>query len=171
MMKIKRRPASPPMVAVLGVAVFLGACVHLQAPALNLVAVELADVQLEEQHFKVRLHVENPNDRPLPIKSVSCTLQVQGVEVGEGRSTEPFTVPAKGETEFDALVTTNVAESVPSLLSRLLSSVLQHGEMPDYHVSGWVNPDIAVVPPIPFSQSGKITLPPSVLDMLQPPAT
>jgi hypothetical protein len=116
------------------------------------------------------LHVENPNDRPLPIKSVSCTLQVQGVEVGEGRSTEPFTVPAKGETEFDALVTTNIAESVPSLLPRLLSS-LQLGEMPDYRVSGWVNPDSALLPPIPFSHSDKITIPPSVLDTLQPPGS
>jgi LEA14-like dessication related protein len=171
MMVEKQRPASRPVVAVLGVAVLIGACVHLQAPTVNLVAVELADVQLEEQHFKVRLHVENPNDRPLPIKSVSCSLQVQGVEVGEGRSTESFTVPAKGETEFDALVTTNVTKSVPSLLPKLLSSVLQHGEMPDYHVSGWVNPDIALVPPIPFSHSGKITIPPTVLNTPQPPGT
>src|SRR5262249_41003519 len=114
-----QRPASR-LVAVLGVALLTGACVHLQAPAVNLVAVELADVQLDEQHFNVRLHVDNPNDRPLPIKSVSCTLQVQGVELGEGRSTAPFTVPAGGETEFDALVTTNVMKSVPSLLAKLL---------------------------------------------------
>jgi hypothetical protein len=84
---------------------------------------------------------------------------------------KPFTVPAKGETKFDALVTTNVTTSVPSLLPKLLSSVLQHGELPDYHVSGWVNPDIALVPPIPFSHSGRITIPQSVLDALQPPGT
>jgi len=171
MMKEEQRPVSRPVVAALGVAVLLAACVHLQAPTIDLVAVELADVQLEEQHFKVRLHVENPNDRPLPVKSISCRLQVQGVEVGEGRSTEPFTVPANGETEFDALVTTNVTKSVPSLLPRLLSSVLQHGQMPDYEVSGWVNPDIALVPPIPFSHSGTITIPQSVLDTSQPPQT
>jgi hypothetical protein len=144
------------------------ACVHLQAPAIDLVAVELGEVQLQEQNFKVRLHVANPNDRALPIKSVSCTLRIQGVEVGEGKSTEPFIVPANGEAEFDALVTTNVLQSVPSLLPKLLSSV-QQGGMPDYAVSGWVNPDIAVVPPIPFSHSGKITIPDSVLNNLQPP--
>jgi hypothetical protein len=41
--------------------------------------------------------------------------------------------------------------------------------MPDYQVSGWVNPDIALVPPIPFSHSGKITIPESVLNTPQPP--
>ncbi|MBS0578231.1 MAG: LEA type 2 family protein [Proteobacteria bacterium] len=134
---------------------------------MKLVAVELTGVQLQEQNFKVRLHVDNPNDRPLPIKSISCTLQIQGVQVGEGKSTEPFTVPAHGEAAFDALVTTNVIQSFPSLLPRLLSSV-QQGGMPDYVVSGWVNPDLAVVPPIPFSHSGKIEIPASVLS-LQPP--
>jgi LEA14-like dessication related protein len=167
----KRCRPSRHVVAVLGLAMLMGACVHLQAPAVNLVAVELADVQLDEQHFKVRLHVENPNDRPLPIKSVSCTLQVEGVEVGEGRSAGPFIVPAGGEADFDALVTTNVTQSLPSLLPRLLSIVLQNGEMPAYHVSGWVNPDIALVPPIPFSHSGKIAIPPSVLNLPLSPGT
>jgi len=171
MMGKKQPPAFRPVVAVVGAALLSSACVHLQAPTVNLVAVELADVQLEEQHFKVRLHVENPNDRPLPIKSISCTLQVQNVKVGEGRSTEPFVVPASGEAEFDALVATNVTKSVPSLLPRLLSSVLQRGEMPDYEVSCWVNPDITLVPPVPFSHSGKITIPQSILNPPQPPET
>jgi len=168
-MRARGQRSASRLVAVLGVALLTGACVHLQAPAVNLVAVELADVQLDEQHFNVRLHVDNPNDRPLPIKSVSCTLQVQGVELGEGRSTAPFTVPAGGETEFDALVTTNVMKSVPSLLAKLLLTLQQQGDLPDYRVSGWVNPDIALVPPIPFSHSGKITIPPSVLNTPQPP--
>lgn len=166
-MKGKQRPAFRLVVLIVGVAVLLCACVHLQPPAINLIAVELGEVQLQEQNFKVRLHVDNPNDRELPIKSVSCRLKVQGVEVGEGKSTQPFTVPAHGETEFDALVTTNVLQSVPALLPKLLSSV-QQGGMPDYVVSGWVNPDIAIVPPIPFSYSGKITIPESALN-LQPP--
>jgi hypothetical protein len=37
MMVEKQRPASRPVVAVLGVAVLIGACVHLQAPTVNLV--------------------------------------------------------------------------------------------------------------------------------------
>jgi LEA14-like dessication related protein len=138
-------------------AILLGSCavMHLQAPAVSLTSVELTDVQLDQQQFTVHLHVQNPNDRPLPIKSVSCTLEVEGVEVGQGKSTGPFTVPANGESDVEMLVTTNFATSVPNLLLRVVRSK----DLPKYHLSGWVNPDIALLPPIPFSKSDQITIP------------
>ena len=140
-----------------GVAVLLGACavMHLQAPDITPTAVELVDVALDQQRFKVTLHVQNPNDRALPIKSVKVALEIEGVEVGRGESTEPFNVPAHGETDFDMIVTTNVASSLPDLLVR----VVRGGKLPSYRLSGTVNPDIAYLPPIPFSKSGQITLP------------
>jgi LEA14-like dessication related protein len=140
--------------ASVGLAGLLAGCAltQLQAPAINPLSVELTDVQINEQRFTVRLDVQNPNDRPLPIKSASCTLEIQGVNVGRGESTQPFSVPAHGNTEVDMLVTTNLLNSVPELFGR----VLQHGTMPDYRFSGWINPDIALLPPIPFSRSGQI---------------
>jgi LEA14-like dessication related protein len=138
-------------------AIVLGACsvMHLQSPAITLTSVELTDVQIDQQQFMVQLHVQNPNDRPLPIKSVSCTLQVGGVDVGQGKSTGAFTVPANGDSDVDMVVTTNLASSVPNLLMR----VVQRKDLPEYHLSGWVNPDIALLPPIPFSKSDRITIP------------
>ena len=140
-----------------GVAVLLSACavMHLQAPDITPTAVELVDVALDQQRFKVTLHVQNPNDRALPIKSVKVALEIEGVEVGRGESTEPFNVPAHGETDFDMIVTTNVASSLPDLLVR----VVRGGKLPSYRISGTVNPDIAYLPPIPFWKSGQITLP------------
>ena len=142
-----------------GVAVLLGACavMHLQAPDITPTAVELVDVALDQQRFKVTLHVQNPNDRALPIKSVKVALEIEGVEVGRGESTEPFNVPAHGETDFDMIVTTNVASSLPDLLVR----VVRGGKLPSYRLSGTVNPDIAYLPPIPFGKSGQIELPSS----------
>jgi LEA14-like dessication related protein len=135
----------------------LGSCavMQLQAPAISLTSVELTAVQIDQQQFNVHLHVQNPNDRPLAIKSVSCTLEVGGVDVGQGKSTGPFTVPANGDSDVEMLVTTNLASSVPNLLLR----VVQHKELPEYHLSGWVNPDNALLPPIPFSKSDRITIP------------
>ena len=147
----------------IGLAVLSSGCAlsKLQAPAITPLSVELTDVQVNEQNFKVRLDVQNPNDRPLPIKSATCTLEIQGVNVGKGESAAPFTVPAHGDIEVDLLVTTNLLVSVPDLFQRLFQRVLQQGTLPDYHFSGWINPDIALVPPIPFSKSGQITLPKS----------
>jgi LEA14-like dessication related protein len=143
--------------AAAGLTVLVAGCslTHLQTPDITLVSAELTDVQIQEQHFKVRLHVHNPNDRPLPIKSVNCTLQLEGVEVGQGASVEPFTVPANGDSDFDLRVTTSFATSMPGLLRH----VVQRGELPEYHLSGSVNPDSHLLPPIPFAKSGRIALP------------
>ena len=127
---------------------------HFQAPAVTPTAVELVEAELFEQRFKVQLHVQNPNDRALPIKSLSCSLEIEGVEVGKGESAGAFNVPAQGESDFDMIVTTNLATSVPNLLMR----VVQRGDLPTYRLSGWVNPDIGLLPPIPFSKSGQVTV-------------
>jgi LEA14-like dessication related protein len=140
-----------------GIALLLGGCAltRLQAPTITPESVELTDAQINRQQFTVQLHVQNPNDRDLPIKSVSCTLEVEGVDVGEGHSTQPFSVPAHGETDFDMVVTTNFAASVPDLLRRVFAG----GDLPKYRFSGWVNPDISLLPPIPFSKSGQLSIP------------
>jgi hypothetical protein len=53
------------------------------------------------------------------------------------------------------VVTTNLAKTVPDLLLR----IARRGQLPSYRLSGTVNPDITLLPPIPFSKSGQITLP------------
>lgn len=145
------------LLALSGPAIVVGACslMHMQAPDVTPTSVEVMDVQLTEQRFKVGLHLQNPNDRSLPIKSAKCALQIQGVEVGRGETTQPFNVPAHGESDVDMIVTTNVAGSVPNLVTRLFTA----GELPSYRISGSVNPDISWIPPIPFSKSGQLKLP------------
>jgi len=142
--------------AAVAVTVLLESCAltQLKAPTITPESVEVTDLQIGAQRFKVRLDVQNPNDRPLPIRSVSCTLAIAGVDVGKGESAQPFSVPANGDTEFDLLVETDLASSVPDLLRRIFAA----GEAPRYSFSGWVNPDIAFLPPIPFSKSGQLDL-------------
>ena len=145
-------------------AVLLSACVttHLQAPEVTPTAVELTDVQINKQTFKVTLHVQNPNDRALPVKWAKCALEVEGVEVGRGETSVPFNIPAHGEGDIDMIVTTNLATSVPNLaasIPNLAMRLLGGGDMPSYRLSGTVNPDIAWLPPIPFAKSGQINIP------------
>lgn len=149
--------ASAKLSQAVGVTLLLGGCAltNLRAPTVTPQAVELTDVQLDEQQFRVQLHVQNPNDRALPIKSVSCTLQVEGVDVGKGQSAQPFSVPAHGDTDFEMVVTTNLVATVPNLLRRIITG----GDLPKYQFSGWINPDITLLPPIPFSKSGQLAIP------------
>jgi LEA14-like dessication related protein len=154
MIAARRWPSLRRHAAQSGLALLVAACaaVNFKAPQITPTTVELMDAQVLEQRFKVHLHVQNPNDRPLPIKSVSCTLEVSGVDVGHGESDAPFTIPANGDGDFDMIVTTNLASSMPNLLLRLA----QGKELPTYRLSGKVNPDIRFMPPIPFEKSGQI---------------
>src|ERR1700679_997755 len=73
----------------------------LEAPQLSVVGVELQKGALWQQKLKVRMHVDNPNDRVLPIKGITYTLDVNGQEFAHGESAASFVVPSLGEAEFD----------------------------------------------------------------------
>ena len=70
------------ILSVSGVALTLAGCSlfvpKLQTPRLSVVGVELQKGAIWQQKLKVRMHVENPNDRELPIKGITYTLDVNG---------------------------------------------------------------------------------------------
>src|SRR5262249_49778317 len=89
----------------------------LEMPALSIVGVELERGDLFEQHLKVRMRVDNPNARELPVKGLSYTLEIGGEQLAHGESAASFTVPARGEADFDMSVTANMAGAFVRLLS------------------------------------------------------
>ena len=56
----------------------------LEAPDLSIVNVELMESTLFEQRVRVRMRVQNPNDRALPVRGLSYTLEVDGKELAWG---------------------------------------------------------------------------------------
>ena len=81
----------------------------LEAPRLSIVNIELLKSDLLQQQLRVRMRVQNPNDRALPIRSITYSIEVAGEEFAHGDSDRNFIVPALGETEFDVNVTANAA--------------------------------------------------------------
>src|SRR5689334_18087462 len=104
----------------------------LETPKLSVVNVELQKSDLWEQRLKVRMRVENPNDRPIPVKGLTVALDVQDQEIAHGVSGAAFNVPALGEAEFDMNMTANMAGA----LLKLLGSSNQLGDSIDYHIKG-----------------------------------
>ena len=93
-------------------AALLGACAlapQLQTPHLSVTEVQLVGSDLWQQRLRVRMHVQNPNDRAIAVKGLEYTLEVEGQQFASGESAASFTVPALGETDFDMNVTTNLA--------------------------------------------------------------
>ena len=125
----------------------------LTTPTLTIVGVQLEGSDLLTQHLKVRVHVQNPNDRTLPVKGIEYTLDVDGQPFATGDSAASFVVPPLGEAEFDMNVTTNVAGTLMRLLARPDASA----NVP-YRLTGKISLSRGWLQSIPFEQHGTFRL-------------
>ena len=137
------------LLALSGCALFVP---KLQEPHLSVVGIELQKGSLWQQKLRMRMHVDNPNDRVLPIKGITYTLDVNGQEFAHGESAASFVVPPLGEAEFDMNMTANMAGTIISLLS--------HGNDPnvEYHLAGKISLSHGWLHSVPFDQRGTFKL-------------
>lgn len=129
------------------------AATHLQKPQLQVVNVQMLGGNLLQQQLRVRMHVQNPNDRELQVRGITYELEVAGEKFAHGTSDSDFLVPARGETEFDVNVTANAAAAVLKVLgsSAKLDDVA-------YRVVGKVQLASGLLRTIPFEHQGRMKL-------------
>ena len=143
----------------LAASAMLGGCSlfvpKFETPQLSVVNVELQKADLWEQRMKVRLRVVNPNDRPIPVKGLTCALEVAGEELAHGVSGASFNVPALGEAEFDMNMTANMAGALIKFLGKGNDAV---GDEVDYRVTGKISLSEGLLRSIPFEDRGKFKL-------------
>jgi LEA14-like dessication related protein len=143
-------------VSLLLVAVALSGCAlivpRLQTPRLSIVDVEVRKANLLEQELRVRMRVENPNDRSLPVQGLSYTVYLGGQEFATGVSDASFIVPALGTAEFNMDVTANAAGALFAILNQ------PRGRGIDYRMKGRVELTHGWLRSIPFEESGTFTL-------------
>jgi len=125
----------------------------LVAPRLSLVGVQMLSTDMFAQKFKVRVLVQNPNDLDLPVRGIEYQIIMMGDSFADGTSSDVFLLPARGEAEFDMLVTTNFVSSFGRLLSRVGGGKLENIE---YEISGKVFVDKGVLRRIPFNHRGTV---------------
>ena len=121
-----------------------------EPPHLYLVGVEVKDATLAEQHFRVRMRVQNPNDRALPVRGIDYTLRLGDDDFGTGSSVSAFTVPPRGEAEFELMMTTNLASTLWKVLPRLKDPA----HPLEYRLVGKVSTDLPFLHTIPFDERG-----------------
>ena len=93
---------------------------------------------LLQQKFAVKLDIQNPNDRALPVHGLHVELNVSGQQIASGVSDHAFMVPAFGESEFDMTITANVALALLQLSDKLN----QHAKSIDYELTGAASLDL-----------------------------
>lgn len=121
-----------------------------EAPKLTVISMKVQSADIFSQRMAVRMRVQNPNDRELPIKSISYTIEVNNAEFAQGLSDTPFVVPAMGEADFDVQITTNLANALTQLFGRRGADTL------DYHLRGEVALSSGFLRHIPFDEHGSV---------------
>jgi LEA14-like dessication related protein len=127
-------------------------------PNVSVVSIEMVSANLKQQKFAVKLNIQNPNDRALPVRGLHAELHVGGQQIASGVSDHAFTVPAFGESEFDMAITANMA--LAWLL--LADSVNQNAKSIDYELTGAASIDLPFLRDLPFRQRGSLPLESSV---------
>lgn len=144
--------------ALVAVAAALAGCAallpKLETPHLSVIGIQVVSTTMFEQRFNVKMRVQNPNDRELPIRGLKYTMELAGQDFGRGMSAKAFTVPALGEAEFDMIVTTNLATS----LLKILPQLEKNPESLEYRLQGTVSTDLGLLRTIPFSESGRLSM-------------
>lgn len=126
---------------------------NLQAPDLSVVSMKLQSADLFEQRLLVRMKVQNPNDRELPIKAITYRIEVDQAQFAQGETNTPFTVPALGEAEFDVQVRANLAGALSKFLSRKKDQ-----DTLEYRLVGDVSLASGFLRRIPFDERGSVKL-------------
>lgn len=141
-----------------GLTLAFGACSALTPkftkPNVSVISIEMRGGNLLTQNFAVKLNIQNPNDRALPVRGLNVQMSVGGEQIATGVSDHAVVVPPFGAAEFDMTITANMALALLKLNDRLN----QHSGAIDYQLEGSANLDLPFLRNLPFRQSGSFAL-------------
>lgn len=123
-------------------------------PNISVVSIDLRGGNLLQQNFAVKLHIQNPNDRSLPVRGLHVELNVAGEQIASGVNDHAFVVPAFGETDFDMTIKANLAMA----LLKMADKLDQNSESIDYDLTGAASIDLPFMSDLPFHQKGSLSL-------------
>lgn len=100
--------------------VLLTSCAMIspQKPEVNLTGLQIREATLSHLNMVADLSVFNPNDIALTVQEVDYTLQLEGVNVAEGRSLAPVEIGAKESGQVQLRIATAYWDLL-SLVNRL----------------------------------------------------
>jgi len=137
----------------------LGACAGpatlVDSPTIRLAKIESGHMSFSRQTFVLGFDISNPNPFPLPIQVLSYDVSLADEQFASGRTEGAFTVPANGDGSFAISVDLDMIQQAARVASLLRAG--SQGQI-RYELNGSLTVDIPFTRPIPFSNSGTISL-------------
>jgi LEA14-like dessication related protein len=125
----------------------------LTAPRLSVVAIRLGSSgDLRQQQVELSLHAVNPNDRPIAVRSIECQLDVENKSFAKGATEASFTLPARGEIDFNL----NVIADLNTVWAALAGGLVHRAVA--YRLYGQVHLKDGLLRTIPFDEQGRVKL-------------
>jgi LEA14-like dessication related protein len=134
--------------------VFLAGCAAIvtRLPEVSLAGIELRDVSLFEQRFRLKLRLTNPGEREFVINGINCEIELNGHAFARGVADQRVVVPRYGE----ALLNIDATSALSGVLQQL--NELNRGrERIDYRIHGQIS--AGGLGSIPFERRGEVALP------------
>ena len=146
-------------IALGAVACFAAGCastgITVEKPGVSLQTVEVADIGLGGQTFVLEFDVVNPNPFPLPIRTISYGVELDGFRFASGETQGAFTVPANGDSRFEITVDVDLMRTAPQLMFIVRDGVYR--DIP-YALEGRFAIDVPFANPVSFRNEGSIRL-------------
>lgn len=141
------------------VACFAAGCastgVPIEKPGVSLRNVAVTDIDLDGQTFVLDFDVVNPNPFPLPVRSVSYGVELEGLRLASGETQGAFTVPAGGYSHFAITVDVDLMHTAPQLMFIVRDGIYR--DIP-YALEGSLAIDVPLAKPVSFRSQGSIRL-------------
>ncbi|MEW6611727.1 MAG: LEA type 2 family protein [Pseudomonadota bacterium] len=131
----------------------LSACATLsgfEEPRVSLATLNLQNVNLLSQEFRLGLRVDNPNNFGVRVDGAEVEVKVNGQTLARGLSNQRVDVPRYGS----AIVDVNASTSMFGLARQALS--LAAGQRIPYEVNGYLRLSRGFGVRIPFQQKGEL---------------
>lgn len=142
-------------------AAVLAACaglpIGLESPKVSLADISVAGGGLLEQRFALKLRVQNPNDRDIPLDGLSFTVELNGLEFAHGVSNRPVVLARLSDTLVDVEGVSNLG----AVIRQLQQAAGGEGrEAFTYRIHGKLASGL--LGSIPFDRQGEVAVPPEL---------
>jgi len=144
--------------AIFGLSLMLGSCAlfvpELIPPKVELRAVVLERMTLSQQLFRVRLRLTNPNNTELRVSEARLTVWLEEIEMGEGFTLAPLSIPSMGEETVEVQFATDLMRRAPEIWGWFTSGDTEL----DYRVTGFIDIGGAGMVRLNIDEAGRVSV-------------